>query len=189
MQRAPVEPHTHTHTQTLGTPLTRLPFTLSLGLNALSGCPGSTWWTECAGHSLNESGWSTCARPNLLTLIPVTNLLISGPRFLDSPCHTIVIRQSRHVEIGHVRVLAPPSYDQMDQSNNTDGIDVDGEYLYVRPLYVTSAYCLGLHASRADRTCPFEDHFPEFQRAFLCIPPLPFLAHSTLSTSPILLGD
>ena len=82
-----------------------------------------------AGHSLNESGWSTCARPNLLTLIPVTNLLISGPRFLDSPCHTIVIRQSRHVEIGHVRVLAPPSYDQMDQSNNTDGIDVDGEYL------------------------------------------------------------
>ena len=61
----------------------------------------------------------------------MTNLLISGPRFLNSPCHTIVIRESLHVEVGHVRVEAPPSYNQMEQSNNTDGIDVDGQHLYV----------------------------------------------------------
>ena len=88
---------------------------------------GTLWWTQCAGHSLNSSGWSTCGRPGLLTMNPVTNLLISGPRFLNSPCHNLVIRQSQDVEIGHVKVEAPPSYDQMEQSNNTDGIDVDGD--------------------------------------------------------------
>ena len=40
---------------------------------------------------------------------------------------SINIRHSRDVEIGHVKVEAPPSYDQMGQSNNTDGIDVDGD--------------------------------------------------------------
>jgi hypothetical protein len=39
-------------------------------------------------------------------------------------CFRQVIRQSLHVEIGHVRVEAPPSYDQMGQSNNTDGIGI-----------------------------------------------------------------
>lgn len=92
---------------------------------------GSLWWDQCAGYSLNSSGWSVCGRPGLFTLNPVRNVLISGPRFLNSPCHNIVIRQSMHVEIGHVRVEAPPSYDQMEQSNNTDGIDVDGEFLCV----------------------------------------------------------
>ena len=53
---------------------------------------GSLWWTQCAGHSLNSSGWSTCGRPGLFTLNPVQNVLISGPRFLNSPCHNIVIR-------------------------------------------------------------------------------------------------
>jgi polygalacturonase len=51
---------------------------------------GSLWWTECAGHSLNATGWSTCGRPGLFTLNPVHNVLISGPRFLNSPCHNIV---------------------------------------------------------------------------------------------------
>ena len=60
---------------------------------------GSLWWTQCAGASVNESGWSTCDRPGLVTMIPVTNLLISGPRFLNSPCHHIVIRKSKHVEV------------------------------------------------------------------------------------------
>ena len=91
---------------------------------------GSLWWTQCAGHSLNASGWSTCGRPGLFTLNPVQNVLISGPRFLDSPCHNIVIRQSLHVEIGHVRVEAPPSYDQMAQSNNTG----EPPALLLRPL-------------------------------------------------------
>lgn len=98
---------------------------------------GSLWWTQCAGHSLNSSGWSSCGRPGLFTLNPVQNVLISGPRFLNSPCHNIVIRQSKHVEIGHVRVESPPSYDQMGQSNNTDGIDVDGEYLYMHDSYIS----------------------------------------------------
>ena len=98
---------------------------------------GSIWWTQCAGHSINSSGWSTCGRPGLFTLNPVVNVLISGPRFLNSPCHNIVIRHSHNVEIGHVRVEAPPSYDQMGQSNNTDGIDVDGTYLYIHDSYIS----------------------------------------------------
>ena len=92
---------------------------------------GELWWTQCAGHSLNSSGWSTCGRPGLFTLDPVRNVLISGPTFLNAPCHNIVIRQSKDIEIGHVKVLAPPSYDQMAQSNNTDGIDIDGINYYL----------------------------------------------------------
>ena len=92
---------------------------------------GELWWTQCAGHSLNESGWSTCGRPGLFTLAPVSNVLITGVTFMNSPCHHIVIRESRGVEIGHVKVLAPPSYDQMGQSNNTDGIDIDGVNYYL----------------------------------------------------------
>lgn len=98
---------------------------------------GSLWWTQCAGHSVSPAHWSTCGRPGLFTLNPVSNLLISGPRFLNSPCHNIVIRHSAHVEIGHVRVEAPPSFDQMGQSNNTDGMDVDGEYLYIHDSFIS----------------------------------------------------
>ena len=92
---------------------------------------GELWWMQCAGHSLHASGWSTCGRPGLFTLAPVSNVLITGVTFLNSPCHHIVIRESRDVEIGHVKVLAPPSYDQMGQSNNTDGIDIDGVNYYL----------------------------------------------------------
>ena len=35
---------------------------------------GSLWWDQCAGFSLNESGWSVCGRPGLFTLNPVQNV-------------------------------------------------------------------------------------------------------------------
>jgi len=98
---------------------------------------GSLWWTQCAGHSLNASKWSVCSRPGLLTLSPARHVLLSGPRFMNSPCHNIVIRESAHVEVGHIRIESPPSYDQMAQSNNTDGIDVSGEYFYMHDSYIS----------------------------------------------------
>lgn len=72
----------------------------------------------------------------LLTLAPAKNILISGPRFLNSPCHQIVLKGS-DIEVGHIRVEAPPSYDQMAQSNNTDGIDVRGERVYMHDCNVS----------------------------------------------------
>ena len=76
-------------------------------------------------------------RPGLLKTNGVSNLLIKGVTWIDSPNHSLELYSVGPQEVVNTTILAPASTGVAVPSHNTDGIDVHGSPAWIHDSFIS----------------------------------------------------
>ncbi|HXI84633.1 MAG TPA: glycosyl hydrolase family 28 protein [Verrucomicrobiae bacterium] len=82
---------------------------------------GATWWAnmDMAEHGNARPDRPIRRRPMLLQIKDCTDVRIDGPSFINSPFWAVHLLYSERIDVGHCRIINPPT------SPNTDALNTD----------------------------------------------------------------